>query len=228
VEDYRPDTVVEDIRQLAAHLNAERFILAGHDWGGAIAWLFANAHPELLEKLIIVNAPHQAAFARELATNPAQQEASQYMRWLRRAGCEEPLAENGFSRLFSTVEESSAGWIMTEEERALYADAWAQPGALTGMVNYYRASPMFPPAPGEPSTLADLIPKMDAVGMLQITVPTLVIWGEQDKALLTGCLDGLEQWVTDLTLHRISDASHWILHEQPERVNQLIREFLSR
>jgi pimeloyl-ACP methyl ester carboxylesterase len=124
------------------------------------------------------------------------------------------------------VTQFGSKWEMTEEDRLKYIKAWSRPGALTGGLNYYRASPLYPPTSPEDEakikSILDLPPEMFAVKM-----PTLVIWGEQDHALLTGNLDGLQDYIEDLTIRRIPDGSHWVSHEQPDRVNALIREFLS-
>jgi pimeloyl-ACP methyl ester carboxylesterase len=226
VKAYRPQEIVEDLRQLARHFGAERFVLAGHDWGGAMSWVYANAHPETLDALIIVNAPHHGVFARELARNPVQQEASRYMLGFRESTAEEKLAADDFNRLIGDLERTSNGWVLSDEERDLYREAWSRPGALTGGLNYYRAARLVPPEPGEDNTIPELITKMERLGLMEVPVPTLLIWGELDHATKIGCVEGVERYVPDLELHRIPDGSHWILHEQPELTNRLIREFL--
>lgn len=223
VDQYRVKHLVEDLRSLAAHLGAKRFVLAGHDWGGAVAWAFALAHPELLEKLVIINAPHPGIFARELASNPAQQQASQYMRMFCTPEAEALLARDNYQFLVDALlTHGLKRGYFTEADRTAYLAAWSEPGALTGGLNYYRAARMLPPAPG--ATLAE--PVLD-VASLTVRVPTLVIWGERDTALLPGNLEGLDRFVPDLTLRRIPDANHWVIHQQPDLVNAYIREFLS-
>ena len=226
VDAYRARLLIEDLRALAEYLGHQKFTLVAHDWGGAVAWSVAMRHPEYLEKLIIVNAPHPAIFARELLNNPDQQKASQYMLLFRSAKAERVLSENNFARLVDICFQFGSKWEMTEKVRLKYIEAWSQPGALTGSLNYYRASPLYPP--GSPED----VQKIEGVlnlprEMLAVRVPTLVIWGEEDQALLTGNLDGLEEYVDDLTVKRIPDGTHWVSHEQPERVNALIRAFLS-
>ena len=225
-DQYTIEYLVGDIRELAAHLSPDPFILAAHDWGGAVAWAFAAAHPELLDRLVIVNSPHPAVFARELQHNPAQRAASQYMRMFRRPEAEEILSANNYQAMFDALSEIAGRWRMSDRERELYLAAWSRPGALTGGLNYYRAGPLYPPAPGEPPRLEGLIEYLRTTA--RVRVPTLVIWGERDTALLTGNLDGLDEFVPDLTVVRVPDASHWILHEQPDRVNAAIRSFISR
>ena len=218
---YRVPNMVEDLRVLATHLGHERFVLVGHDWGGVIAWAFAIAHPELLERLIIINAPHPAIFDRELRENPAQQNASRYMLTFRSAEAEGLLSADNYARLVEVLSRD-LGDRFTAADRAAYLEAWSQPGALTGGLNYYRAAGVGPPGrDGAPArTFAG------DVGWLTVRVPTLVIWGERDHALLTGNLDGLERFVPDLTIERIPNGSHWVVHEHPELVNRLIRNFL--
>jgi len=225
VEKYHIKNLIEDLRALAEHLGHEKFIMVAHDWGGAVAWSAAIRYPELLEKLIIINSPHPAVFARELLNNPDQQKASQYMLMLRSAEAERVLSENNFARLTDVLVQFGSKWEMTDEKRQKYIDAWSQPRALTGSLNYYRASPLYPPTSKsveeQISSILNLPKEMFAV-----KVPTLVIWGEEDRALLTGNLDGLEEYIEDLTVKRIPDGTHWVIHEQPELVNSLIRDFI--
>jgi pimeloyl-ACP methyl ester carboxylesterase len=240
--------IIADLRALAAHLGYERFTLVGHDWGGAMSWGFAIAHPELLERLVIINAPHPAIFERELRENRDQQRASIYMRRIREPGAEQWLAEDNFRRIrASLLDNGLAQGYFTPEDVDAYIAAWSQPGALTGGLNYYRAMRLTPPTtapesnqqifitdlppldPAEADDQADVSSRparpRDATA-LTVHVPTLVIWGEQDVALLPGNLDGLADYVPNLTLHRIPDAGHWVIHERPDVVNGHIREFL--
>ncbi|MBT8372963.1 MAG: alpha/beta hydrolase, partial [Deltaproteobacteria bacterium] len=145
VEKYRVTDLIEDLRALAEHLGHKKMILVGHDWGGAVAWSVAMRHPDWVDKLIIINAPHPAVFARELLKNPAQQKASQYMLMLRSAKAEQVLSENNYSRLLNVLSQFGSKWELTGKDRLKYIEAWSQPGALTGGLNYYRASPLYPP-----------------------------------------------------------------------------------
>jgi len=221
VEQYRSKHLVEDIRALAAHFSPGRpFTLVAHDWGGAVAWAFAIRHPQLLERLIIINAPHPAVFARLLAGDPAQQAASAYMNGFRSPGAEQRLSADGYSLLLNRVMgDGLASGAFSAGDREAYVQAWSQPGALTGGLNYYRANDMGPPPSGASPAAAD-------PSTWRVEVPALVIWGEADKALLTSNLDGLEQFVPRLTVKRVPGASHWIVHEQPKLVNRYIQEFI--
>jgi pimeloyl-ACP methyl ester carboxylesterase len=224
VDQYQVKYLIEDVRALAEKLGHKKFILVAHDWGGAIAWAFAIAHPQYLEKLVIINAPHPGVFVRELKENPAQQKASQYMLMFRSPQAEKTLSDNNYALLVQIV--LGAGLksgAFTEADKEAYIAAWSQPGALTGGLNYYRAARIGPPTEGdkEPANFAAAFPS------LAVKVPTLVIWGEKDTALLTGNLDGLDKYVPNLTIKRIPDGTHWVIHEKPQLVNGYIREFIA-
>lgn len=223
VDNYQSPNIVEDIRQLALHFGAEKFTLVGHDWGGAMSWAFAIAHPDMLDKLIMVNMPHIGCFLREMENSVEQQTASQYIRLMKSPEAEAVLGANDFQGLweFATFDDLHARGLMTDEDKAAYKEAWGQPGALTGMINWYRAAFFDVKEPGEkpdPSPLAG----MD----LTVHVPTLLIWADGDKYLSNGCLDGTEDYVPDLTVRKIPGVSHWVATERPDLVNQYLWEFL--
>jgi len=219
---YRAPALIGDVEGLIRALGYERAVVVAHDWGGALAWSLAIARPALVEKLVILNAPHPVPFQRALASDPEQQRASQYMNWLRRPGAEGPLAENDFQRLeVFFVGMGGAEWFRGEV-RAAYHRAWGQPGALTGGCNYYRASPLYPPAGDDPGAARLALREEDFV----VRVPTLVVWAERDTALRPVLLDGLERLVPDLRIERLPDATHWLVHEQPEAIVASIRRFL--
>jgi pimeloyl-ACP methyl ester carboxylesterase len=225
VDKYHINNLIEDLRALAEYLGHAKCIMVAHDWGGAVAWSVAMRHPELLEKLIIVNSPHPAVFARELLSNPDQQQASQYMLLLRSTEAERVLSENNYARLMDVLVQFGSKWELSEEKRLKYIEAWSRPGALTGSLNYYRASPLYPAtSEADEEKIGGILDLPQE--MFEVKVPTLVIWGEQDRALLTGNLDGLEDYIADLTIKRIPDGTHWVIHEQPELVNSLIRDFI--
>lgn len=224
VKSYRVKHLVEDLHQLIDHLGGRPCVVVAHDWGGAVAWNLAAQHPDDVSRLVIINAPHPVLFARALTNNPEQIAASQYMLLLRSAKAERGLSENNFRRLqavaFSFTEGSGHWPADAELER--YREAWSQPGALTGALNYYRASPLYPASADEPDRATPELDPRDYT----VTVPTLVIWGERDAALRPVLLEGLETMVHDLTLKRVPEGSHWVIHEFPDRVNHLIRQFI--
>jgi len=172
---------------------------------------------------VIVNAPHPGVFARLLASDPAQQKASHYMLMFRGDQAEKTLSDNNYALLVNIV--LGAGLksgVFTEEDKQVYIKAWSQPGALTGGLNYYRANRVGP-ASADASSTRNFAADPSA---WTVTVPTLVIWGEKDTALLTGNLEGLDKFVNQLTIRRIADGSHWVIHEKPAEVNGYIRDFI--
>lgn len=227
VEAYKAKLIVQDLLLLMDHLGYERAIVVAHDWGGAVCWNLAVFQPARVRTLVIVNSPHPYTFARELAGNPAQRAASAYMNWLRASGSEAALVKDDFKLLdglFTGGGQGPAGWY-APSLRARYHAMWSVPGeggshAMTGGVNYYRVSPLHPPEDAAPAALS-----LKAEDWI-VRVPTGIIWGERDIALLPALLDGLDALVPDLRIVRIPDGSHWVVHEQPERVNALIRSFL--
>jgi epoxide hydrolase 4 len=217
VSQYRLNILVEDIRAFADHLSrGKKFVLVGHDWGGVVAWLFAIAHPDALAKLVIINAPHPAVFARLLTSDPAQQQASAYMEIFRSAQAEQILSANNFDVLANKVMAFGSTNGLLPEDKPEYIKAWSQPGALTGGLNYYRANRLSALHTGEaanPSRFA-------------VIVPALVIWGEKDPAMVPQNLDGLGEFVPQLTIKRLPEASHWLVHRQSPEVNEHIRDFI--
>ncbi len=227
LDQYKINVLVEDVRALGDHFSHQKkFVLVAHDWGGAVAWAFAIAHPEMLEKLVIVNAPHPGVFGRLLATDAAQQQASQYMLMFRSPQAEQTLSANNYAWLVGAVlGDGLKSGVFTEEDKQAYIKAWSQPGALTGGLNYYRANEVGPAGGGQGATPPRGNFAVDP-NALMVKVPTLVIWGEKDTALLTQNLDGLDKFVPQLTIKRIPDGSHWVIHEKRAEVNAAIRDFI--
>lgn len=218
---YRPKLLLQDIEQLIDVLGYTHCVLIGHDWGGALAWQFAIRRPERLQQLLIINATHPLPFAEGLARDPAQQAASQYMNWLRAEGSEQALAKDDFQvmeRLMLGMGERAAWFDAATRDR--YHACWSQ--GLRGGVNYYRASALHPPTATEPGAASVALDP----AAFRVTVPVRVLWGMQDRAMLPALLDPLDALVDDLQIERIADASHWIVHEQPDRVNQWIARHL--
>ncbi|HKW89930.1 MAG TPA: alpha/beta hydrolase [Candidatus Acidoferrales bacterium] len=225
VEHYHLEKLVADIAGLAHHFGRNRFTLVGHDWGGLIAWAFALANPDALEGLVIVNAPHPATFFRELRENPAQQQASAYIQLFRSQAVEGLFTADNYQRLIDIVlQPGLRQGYFTEEDKRAYLEAWSQPGAITGGLNYYRAAPLGMESIEGPQKASDFLPGLNS---WVLEVPTLVIWGEKDEYLLTGILRGLEEFVPNITVRLIPDGSHWVIHEQPALVNQTIREWMN-
>jgi pimeloyl-ACP methyl ester carboxylesterase len=219
---YRTKRLIDDVAAFVAQFSPRgKFTLVAHDWGGALAWAFAIKRPELIDKLIIINAVHPGAFQREIAKNPAQAAASQYILELRAEGAEARYAANDYALLWRSLAKAAEAGHLTAADRAAFVRAWSEPGTLTGMFNWYRAMRMDPPKPG--ATPGAQVYDDDA---LTVRVPTLVIWGEQDTSLLPGCAEGLERWVPNVEVLRVPDGSHWIVYEKPAFVSETIRAWL--
>lgn len=215
---YRAGPLVADIAAAIEAMGAPIEVLVAHDWGGALAWSLAAQRPELIGRLLIINSPHPATFLRELRDSPAQQAASAYMNFLCRPDAEALLAERGHARLWRFF--GDAAWL-TPAVRERFEQSWRS--GLTGPVNYYRASPLRPTR-GPDDALHTLVLPDDRV---TVRVPTTVLWGEQDQALLPGLLDGLQRWVPTLQVERVPQASHWIVHEQPALVADRVERLLT-
>jgi pimeloyl-ACP methyl ester carboxylesterase len=218
---YRAREIVGDLLQLIRALGYERATIVAHDWGGAAAWALAIARPDVVERLVVLNSPHPIPFARELAHSPAQQAASAYMNWLRAPGAEERLAQDGFRRLeafFLGMQRPQTPWL-TPARLARYKEVWAR--GLAGGLNYYRASPLYPPIGDDPGARRLRLAPAEFV----VRVPTLVLWGMRDSALLPALLDGLAELVPALTIERLEHATHWLVHEEPDLVATRVLRF---
>jgi pimeloyl-ACP methyl ester carboxylesterase len=223
VENYTPDKPVADLLALADHLGIGDFTLVGHDWGGAIAWMAALQNPGRIARLIIVNAPHPLVFQRALLDDTAQRAASQYVTAFRNPDFEKYIDRIGLEAFFDTSFARHAGAAPLAPEKAAYLDEWGQPGAMTAMLNWYRASSILVPAPDE---TAERPAWLDAP-FPPVRQPVLVIWGMKDLALLPVQLDGLGALVPDLTIVRVAEAGHFVPWEKPGPVTAAIREWLA-
>lgn len=223
VEHYAVDKIVGDLIALADHHGIDRFVLVGHDWGGAVAWTAALTRPDRVERLVIVNAPHPFLFQKALIESDEQRRASAYINRFRDTTIDQGLTGAGLEAFFSgTFVKLVAGGI-GGEDKAAYLDEWGQPGAMTAMLNWYRASGVQVPAPGEtverPAFLDRPFPP--------VSQPTLVIWGMDDKALLGDDLLNFGPLVPRLTLRRIEGAGHFVPWEAPDKVNAALLGWLS-
>ena len=231
VEAYRAKHLIADIAGLIEieGRGQPAEALVAHDWGGALAWGLANrqsaAQPRHLRRLAIFNSPHPGTFARELVHNPAQQAASAYMNFLVRPDAAEMMGADDHARLWRWFQDADGRFVpwMDAATRDQYLALWRGGPGLAAGCRYYAASPLRPPRPEDPAAAAVTLP--DA--MLTVAVPTLVLWGMQDEALLPGLLDGLERWVPQMTLRRLPESSHWLVHEQPQRVISELAAFLT-
>ena len=220
---YDMRVLVQDLREFIETVAGGPCVVVAHDWGGLCAWHLAAQHPECITRLVILNSPHPAMLHRELLHSAAQREAMRHTLLFRSARAEALLSENDYARLAAMFESWEIGGVaLAPEFVAAYKQAWSQPGALDAMLNYYRATQLHPPGPGEPGVEAMSPPSE----LWRVAVPTREIWGERDGALLPALLDGLEAFVPRLQVCRLPEGTHWIAHEFPARVNALIREFV--
>ncbi|PKH00441.1 alpha/beta fold hydrolase [Paraglaciecola sp. MB-3u-78] len=206
----------------------EKIILVAHDWGGVIAWPIAAFFPQLIDRLVILNAAHPSTFTREMIHNAQQRQKSKYIHELIAPNGVEKLSDNNYQYLKDKIFIGMREGTLNETQRKAYEDAWAQPCAVNGMLQYYRAMPQL--APSEKVVAAGNGPIVAATQMkipnIRITCPTLILWGEQDQAFVKENIDGVEKYVPDVRIKRFPDASHWLQHELPNEVNQEIDEFL--
>ena len=208
-ENYKIDLLVEDIKELASKLNITKFTLVGHDWGGAISWAFGTKYPELLKKLVIINAPHPKIFRKKLEDNPKQRKSSGYIFQLLKPGGEQSLLKNDMMGLkgavFGTTRKKNA---FTKEDKERYIEAWSQPNSILCGVNYYRANRSVEQSTGN------------------IDVPTLVIHGMKDIFIRPTVLEGLSEFVKDLQIIKAEESSHWVMHDEPELIASSIKDFV--
>lgn len=209
---YVMDEFIKDIEGLIKGLGYDKCILVGHDWGGAIAWCFTDAHPKMVEKLIALNIPHPAKFGQGLRT-PQQLFRSSYMFLFQLPWLPEALIQSADYQAIETAFKGMAvnKSAFTQADIDAYKDAAAKRGALTAMLNYYRN--IFQQRIFKPSWSI-------------LEVPTLMIWGENDTALGKELTYGTEAYVRNLQIRYIPNCSHWVQQERPELVNQYMREFL--
>ena len=224
VDAYRTDLLVDDIFALADALSLDRFSLVGHDWGGAIAWTAALRGDVRLTRLAIVNAPHPVIFQKSLIEDEAQRAASQYISAFRAPGFEKVVEAKGFLWFFERTFSAHVDLAkIPETEKRQYIAEWSQPGAFNAMLNWYRASRLIVPPPGVTVPLPDWMLR----AFPRVRIPTLLIWGMKDSALLPLQLDGLDSLVDDLDIVRLPDAGHFAPWEAPEAVADALRPFLA-
>ena len=212
-KDYRLDNLTADVGALIDASGAKEVTLLAHDWGAIVAWQFAIQQVRPLTRLVIMNVPHPLCARRELKTWK-QLKKSWYMFFFQIPKLPEMrLSKNEAAVIGRLFRETSVNKDrFTREESEPYRKAAAKPGAITAMLNYYRA----------------LFQTGDArkIGDGKVHVPTLIVWGEKDIAIDIACLDGTDQYVTDLTVKRYPHASHWVQQDIPEEVNAALKEWL--
>ena len=217
VANYRVHLLAQDIVALVRALGRQRAQVVGHDWGGAVAWALAARHADVFERAAILDAPHPAAFVAHLRRHPSQWLRSWYMAFFQLPALPEAVLRAGdFRRLARALVATSRPGTFTPADLDVYRAAWAQPGALTGMLNWYRALR----SGGRLGGAA----RLDA----RVAVPVRVLWGDRDQALEPALADASLAWCDAGEAIHFPAATHWLQHEEPEAVNRSLLEFLRR
>jgi epoxide hydrolase 4 len=210
---YRVEALADDIAGLIGHFGKEPANLAGHDWGAAVAYGVAMYRPEVVRRLAILNVPHTERMLAGFRTL-RQLRKSWYMFFFQIPGLPEALLRRDDFAFAKRALRADSRESFSDEDLERYAAAWGQTGALSGMINYYRAALRSSPR-GAQSRLRP------------IAAPTMVIWGQRDRHLGAELAEPSSQWVPDVRMEWIPEATHWVQHEQPERVNALLSEFFA-
>ncbi len=210
---YALSELTSDVLAIADQLGQDRIFLAGHDWGAAVAWSVALLHPQRVSKLAILNVPHPSVMRRYLNTNRRQLRRSWYMFFFQLPW----LPEAAFSALnfrlgVRSLVRSSRPGTFSPEDLAQYRAAWSQPGALTSMINWYRAAFRYR------SKFPDST----------VHVPTRILWGERDAFLLSEMAHDSLRYCDSAELYTFANASHWLQHEEPARVSELLIDFFRK
>jgi epoxide hydrolase 4 len=207
---YALPELVSDVIAIADQLGQEKIHLAGHDWGAAVAWSTALVHPQRITKLAVLNVPHPSVMRKFLSTRPRQFLRSWYMFFFQLPWLPEALfsAFNFRAGSRSLLRSSRAG-TFSAEDLGQYRAAWSQPGALTAMINWYRA----------------LFRIRIKLQNKTVRVPTRILWGERDDFLLTEMAHESLRYCTSADLFTFANATHWLQHEEPARVSELLIDF---
>jgi pimeloyl-ACP methyl ester carboxylesterase len=207
---YDLDILAKDVIGLADALGSQSFSLVGHDWGGLVAWWTASRHPDRVSKLVVLNAPHPNVAGAYMRSHPSQMVKSLYVGFFQLPFVPETMLSTGdYRSLKDALRRTSRPGTFSDEDIAHYEKAWSQPGALTAMLNWYRALPFKP----------DMT---DAT----VSAPTLVIWGSQDRFLEKGLAEASLSLSENGSIRWVENATHWVQHEEPEAVNAAMVEHL--
>jgi pimeloyl-ACP methyl ester carboxylesterase len=215
VEAYRLDTLAADVAALIDASGAREVMLLAHDWGAIIAWHFAIRKLRPLVRLVIMNVPHPKVGLREIR-HWRQFRRSWYIFFFQLPRLPERMmaarGARGIKGAFYNMAVDKSRF--PRDILQTYADAAQRPGAITAMINYYRALLRYPDG--------------KAIGDGRVEIPTLMVWGEEDSALNIRCTEGTEEWVPLIELHRLPGVSHWVQQEAPEKVNAILAGWLDR
>ena len=211
VSSYAMPELVSDVIAIADQLGQRKIFLAGHDWGAAVAWSTALLHPQRVAKLVVLNVPHPSVMRKFLSTRPRQFRRSWYMFFFQLPWLPEALfSAFNFRAGSRSLLRSSRPGTFTAEDLAQYRAAWSQPGAITAMINWYRA----------------LFRTRIKFQNKTVRVPTRILWGERDDFLLTEMAHESLRYCTSAELFTFASATHWLQHEEPARVSELLIDFL--
>ena len=213
VASYALPELVSDVIAIADQLGQERIFLAGHDWGAAVAWGVALLHPQRLHKLAILNVPHPSVMRHYLMRNRRQRRKSWYIFFFQLPYLPEAfLSRSNFRKAAASLAGSSRPGTFSPEDLDLYRAAWSQPGALTATINWYRAAlrhrPSFPDR--------------------TVRVPTRILWGQRDAFLMFEMAQDSLRYCTQAELIPFPEATHWLQHEEPTRVSELLIDFFRK
>jgi len=210
---YKIDELAKDIIGLIDAYGREQVFLVGHDWGASVSWWVALKYPERIKKLVILNVPHPKVMAKHVFTDTEQMKKSWYIFYFQIPGAVEHLASSqNYEWVIQLITTSANPGAFTSQELEEYRKAFSQPGAFSAMVNWYRAM---------------VQTKQEPLKSFDVTMPMILMWGEDDVAMLTQLADESMPFCKQGRLIKMPGVSHWIQHEQAEKVNALIEELIT-
>lgn len=214
VSAYALDLLARDVVGLIDDAGCGKAYVAGHDWGGAVGWWLGIHHPERIEKLALLNIPHPYIMLRTLKKDSEQRKKSTYMAFFQLPWLpERVLRAKSWAAMIKTLRKTSLPGTFTDADLEVYRESWSQPGALTAMLNWYRAAPR----KGATRLTRDS----------RVTVPTLLLWGAKDRALRREMAQPSIDLCDDGRLVFLEDATHWVQHEEPDAVNAMLVDFFT-
>ena len=211
IEAYKQDELAKDAIGIIDAYKRDKIFLVGHDWGASVSWWTALKYPERLKKLVIMNVPHPKVMSVNLLSNPKQIQKSWYIFFFQLPMAAEKLAAaNSYEWPVNLLKDSSRPGAFTAEDLEKYREAFAQPGAFSAMVNWYRAS---------------LQARNEIPESWQVKVPMLLLWGVNDIALIHEMADQSMKYCEQGRLTKFDQATHWLQHEEAETINPMMEEF---
>jgi len=215
VRDYRVEELAADVAALIESSGRRKAAIVGHDWGGIVAYYTAMFHPECVDRLVVINAPHPAVYEAVSRRRPSQIARSWYALFFQIPILPEALARRTVRWWGRWLQRDAGPGAYTDEDIGRYLDAWSRPGAIKAGINYYRA------------LFARRLARRRGPG-IRIDAPTLILWGDRDRYLRPENADPDPAWLPHAELVHFPQASHWLPNEEPARVNELIIDFLRR